>query len=63
VKGTARQLSDLDLCYQENIPDALIFQITEELKESDLPFLVELVSWQDMTTNFQNLIKQDLVPL
>jgi uncharacterized protein len=44
VKGTARKLSDLDLCYQENLSDALVFQIEEEFKESDLPFLVELVS-------------------
>ena len=44
VKGTARQLSDLDLCYQENLSDALVFQIEEEFKESDLPFVVELVN-------------------
>jgi uncharacterized protein len=44
VKGTARKLSDLDLCYQDNLSDALVFQIEEEFKESDLPFLVELVS-------------------
>ena len=44
VKGTSRQLSDLDLCYQEDIPDAIAFQIEEEFKESDLPFAVELVA-------------------
>jgi predicted nucleotidyltransferase len=44
AKGTARNLSDLDLCYQENISDSLIFQIEEELKESDLPFSVDLVA-------------------
>jgi uncharacterized protein len=44
VKGIARKLSDLDLCYQETIPDYLVYQIEEELKESDLPFMVELVS-------------------
>jgi len=37
-------LSDLDLCYQENIPEAIAFQIEEEFKESDLPFEVELVN-------------------
>jgi uncharacterized protein len=44
AKGTARQFSDLDLCYQENIPSEVIYQIKEELEESDLPFFVELVS-------------------
>jgi len=45
AKGTARKLSDLDLCYQDNnLSDATVFQIEEEFKESDLPFLVELAS-------------------
>ena len=61
TKGTARKLSDLDLCYQENIPDAIAFQIEEDFKESDLPFFVELVAWKDMKKSFQELISQDLV--
>ncbi|CAG8690029.1 10011_t:CDS:2 [Gigaspora margarita] len=44
VKGTARKFSDLDLCYQEEIPREVIYQIKEELEESDLPFIVELVN-------------------
>lgn len=63
VKGTARKLSDLDLCYQENIPDALTFQIEEEFKESDLPFTVDLVSWKRMKQEFRELIKEDLILL
>ena len=63
VKGTARKLSDLDLCYQENMPDALTFQIEEEFKESDLPFTVDLVSWKRMKQGFRELIKEDLILL
>jgi len=63
AKGTARQLSDLDLCYQGNLSDALVFQIEEEFKESDLPFLVELASWKRMSPQFQALIKNDLVAI
>jgi predicted nucleotidyltransferase len=44
VKGTARKYSDLDICYRENVPDAIAFQVEEEFKESDLPFMVELVA-------------------
>ena len=44
VKGTARKFSDLDVCYQEEIPISVISQIREELEESDLPFMVELVN-------------------
>ena len=43
AKGTARKFSDLDICYQESIPREVVYQIKEELEESDLPFLVELV--------------------
>jgi predicted nucleotidyltransferase len=63
AKEEARRLSDLDLCYKENIPDAIIFQIEEEFKESDLPFVVELVAWKDMKVGFREMIKEDLIPL
>jgi len=44
AKGNARKFSDLDLCYRDNIPDEVVYQIKEELEESDLPFIVELVN-------------------
>ena len=44
VKGTARKFSDLDLCYQEEIPSYVLIEIENELEESDLPFIVELVN-------------------
>jgi uncharacterized protein len=61
AKGTARKLSDLDVCCWEDIPDAVAFQIEEEFKESDLPFVVELVAWKSMKPEFQELIKKDLI--
>jgi uncharacterized protein len=63
AKGTARRLSDLDLCCLENIPDKVAFQIEEEFKESDLPFIVELVAWKHMRPSFRELIKPDLTPI
>jgi len=63
AKGTARKYSDLDLCYQEDIPDAIAFQIEEEFKESDLPFMVELVAWKDMKISFREVISQDLIAI
>ena len=44
VKGTARKYSDLDLCYQENIPISITRKIKEEFEESILPFRVEIVN-------------------
>jgi uncharacterized protein len=60
AKGTARKFSDLDICYQEEIPRGTIYQIKEQLEESDLPFFVELVNWKHMRPAFQQMIKQDL---
>jgi uncharacterized protein len=44
VKDTAYKYSDLDICYQEQIPLEIISDLQEEFTESDLPFIVELVS-------------------
>ena len=63
VKGTARKYSDLDLCYQEEIPLSVLSQIHEELEESNLPFVVELVNWQHMRPQFREMIKEDLTLL
>ena len=61
VKGTARKFSDLDLCYQENIPLSIISQLREEFTESNLPFEVELVNWKHMRPAFRKMIEKDLV--
>ncbi|CAG8821255.1 1131_t:CDS:2 [Gigaspora margarita] len=44
VKGTARKFSDLDLCYQENIPENILSHLREDFEESNLPFKVDLVN-------------------
>ena len=61
VKGKAWKYSDLDICYLDDIPRPLVNNIKEELEESDLPFLVELVAWKNMRAEFRELIKKDLV--
>lgn len=63
VKGVAYKYSDLDICYQEEIPLEVISDIQEEFKESDLPFVVELVNWKHMRPKFREMIKEDLVLL
>jgi len=61
AKGTARKFSDLDLCYQEEVPLSVISRLREEFTESNLPFEVELVNWKHMRPIFQEMVKQDLV--
>jgi uncharacterized protein len=63
VKGQAEKYSDLDLCYQEEIPWNVLSHLQEDLEESNLPFKVELNAWKWMSPQFQKLIKQDLVAI
>ena len=63
VTGKNRKYSDLDLCYKEEIPTTILLDIQEKLEESDLPFRVDLVFWDDMPEGFQKLIEKDLKPL
>ena len=63
VKGTSRKFSDLDLCYRENIPVKIIGEIREKLEESNLPYRVDLVSWDDLSSRFKKLIEGDLFPV
>lgn len=61
VKGNARKLSDLDLCYYDDIPCSVTGEMQEEFTQSNLPFIVELVNWKNMRPAFQKLIQKDLV--
>lgn len=61
VTGNNRKYSDLDLCYRETIPSKIILDITEELEESDIPFRVDLVYWNNMPEGFRKLIEKDLI--
>lgn len=63
TKKKARKNSDLDLCYKEKIPGRIISNIEEQFEESDLPFKVDIVSWENMNPGFQKLIEKDLVVL
>ncbi|WNE41963.1 MAG: hypothetical protein AD073_000298 [Mycoplasmataceae bacterium] len=60
VKGTAKKYSDLDLCYYD-VPRKEILDLNQELKDSDLSFIVELVSWNNMRPAFQKNIEKDLI--
>ena len=63
VKGTHRNLSDLDLCYKENIPGNIIAHIDEDFEESNLPFKVDISCWNTMSDNFKQIIHDDLLEL
>lgn len=60
VKGTHRHLSDLDICFMENIPGNIIAHIREDFEESNIPFTVDLVNWNTCDETFKSIIKPDL---
>ena len=63
VKGSASQYSDLDLCFKGNIDKEKIRYFKSQLRESQLRFKVDLVDWNELSEEFQDLIKTDLVKL
>ena len=63
IKGTAKKYSDLDLCYKEEVPYSILSNIKETLEETNLPFSVDFVDWNNCTEDFQKLIENDLIPL
>ncbi|WNE41410.1 MAG: hypothetical protein AM1032_000150 [Mycoplasmataceae bacterium] len=60
VKGKAKKYSDLDICYYD-IPRKEILDLNQELKDSDLSIIIELVSWNNMRSAFQENIQKDLI--
>ena len=63
AKGKSYKFSDIDLCYKEAVPSEIITKIRFEFEDSNLPFFVDLVCWNNMSEDFQKLIEKDLTPL
>jgi predicted nucleotidyltransferase len=61
TKGTQRPLSDLDICFKEDIPWNIRAHIDEDFEESDLPFTVDIIDWNTCSPDFQARIAKDLV--
>lgn len=63
VTGKAKQYSDLDLCFKDNIKDLELFNIREDFEESDLPYTVDLINWNTISDDFKKNIKEYLIDL
>lgn len=63
VTGKARRFSDLDLCCVDDIPKNQILEIEEAFEESNLPYKVDLVNWNNCSQEFQRIISHDMVLL
>ena len=61
IKGTHRKFSDLDLCLKANGSINLddIAMLKEALSDSDLPFTVDVVDYNDLAEGFKKIIDND----
>lgn len=64
VKWTARPNSDLDLvAFAAPELESQVGELKDALAESDLPFLVDLHTWDDIPKRFHEIIRQEYVVL
>ena len=65
IKGTAKPFSDLDIAIisSQPIPLETLSTLEEAFANSDLPYKIDLVDFQRISTEFQSLIKNNHVEL
>lgn len=59
-KGNHRPLSDLDIVSKSALSKLQISEIHELLEESNLPYKVDLILWDEIDESFKNNIQTDL---
>lgn len=64
AKWTSNPKSDLDLvAFAKPSQRTQVYLLQEQFEESNLPFRVDLLIWDELSTKFQNEIKQQFVVL
>ena len=64
VKGGARPQSDLDLvAFVPSEQRMRVFDLKDALEESDLPFHVDLLIWDEIPASFHKEIERDYITL
>ena len=65
VKGASKPFSDLDLVVlgdEEKRPSSIL-EVKDRLSESDLPFLVDVLDWAELSQPFRKIITEHNEPL
>ena len=65
VKDKAEKFSDLDLVIKgnESVAFSVIDQIKDQFSISDLPILVDVSDWHQLSESFQQAIQAELVKI
>lgn len=60
VRGTAGKYSDIDLALVGSIrvPDHLISDLKQAFSESDLPYLVDVSDWHELSPDLRKIIEE-----
>ncbi len=59
ITEKAKQFSDVDLFYVDEIPEKIIYAIKDEFEESNLPYTVDIVNFNRCQPYFQEIIKKN----
>lgn len=65
VTGKAEKFSDLDLVIMSDqlVPVEKINKVKFDFSNSDLPFLIDIVDWSDISDEFREAIRSDCVSI
>ncbi len=65
IKNNAKKHSDLDLVLigKEKIDQETIDLLNNKFSESDLPFIVDIIDWNNITDSFKKIILENYVVL
>ncbi len=64
AKGTARKFSDIDLAIKsDGLNSKIIDKLNFEFENSTLPYEVDLIDLNSITSEFKTLIKDSLVEI
>ena len=63
VKGKARRYSDLDIYCRDKMDNEDIFNLQEDLEDSDIAIKVDVLDPSMCSEEFRKLIMQDLVEI
>lgn len=61
ITHKVKKFSDFDLFYIENIPLPILINIKEEFEESNLPYKVDIVDYNECDPSFKKILHSNYV--
>lgn len=63
IKGTSKKFSDIDLCIKDPITDYEYELLKEAFEQSNLPYFVDLVVYNQVDEQFKKIIDEQAIAL